>query len=458
MPTPPALSSPHALIEALSNGMHSAPELMAKLGCSQATLSREVRKAGGAVLSMGKAQRTRYARLRPAGVSLPLPISQVDAQGQLRSLGVIYTVGMHTGSRTAFEGERGVELFEGLPWFVSDMRPQGYLGRQFPQRLQEAQLSSQLQSSAAPQLPPSINDWSDDHVLRALDWAGHDEPGDLIVGRRALDLHLHQEPSQPVLKRQKLKRYAQLAQASLNADGSMSSAAGEQPKFTQYVETKNGASHVIVKFSPADSGEAAQRWRDLLRCEAHALNVLAESAAQMGVQAAQATLLHDATRVYLEVQRFDRVGERGRLGVISLGAADDHFVGSRQSWIHTAQQLALQRLLPAQDVQRIALLQAFGHLIFNNDMHLGNVSLFYDSVGKASFRLAPIYDMLPMKLRPVGQELRSIKLEPVLPQADLLSVWSQAKILAREFYQRVNADQAISSGLRELLVKAALKT
>jgi HipA-like C-terminal domain len=452
MSPPSVLSSPQALIEALGDDALGASDLMGKLGCSQATLSREVRKAGATVLTMGKAQRTRYARMRPAGVSLPLPITQVDEHGDLQPLGQLYTVGMLTGSRTAFESDQGVELFEGLPWFVSDMRPQGYLGRQFPRRLQEAApLDAQLASDALPQLPPSINDWSDDHVLRALDWAGHDEPGNLIVGRRALDLHLRQVPAQAVPMAHKRERYAALAQESLNADGSMSSAAGEQPKFTQYVQTPLGDAHVIVKFSPADSGEAAQRWRDLLRCEAHALNVLAENAAQTGVLAAQATTLHDAQRVYLEVQRFDRVGSRGRLGVISLGAADDHFVGQRRSWIHTAQQLGLQRLLAAQDVQRIALLQAFGLLIHNNDMHLGNIALFHDGASKTSFRLAPIYDMLPMRLRPVGQELREIALPAVLPQADLLGVWHQAQALAQAFYQRVQADAQISEAFKGLL-------
>lgn len=450
MPRSAALE-PQALIEALGNAMHSAPELCMKLGCSQATLSREVKKQGSAVLALGKAQRTRYARMRPARVNLPLPVSQVDAHGQLQSLGQLYTVGMATGSRTAFESHAGVEIFEGLPWFVSDMRPQGYLGRQFPRRLHEMVSAAQLQSNSAPQLPPSINDWGDDHVLLALDWAGHDEPGDLIIGRRALDLYLRQEPPQPIPKAKKLKRYAELAQATLNADGSMSSAGGEQPKFTQYVQTANGAAHVIVKFSPADSGEAAQRWRDLLRCEGHALNVLAENAQHSGVQAAQATVLHDANRVYLEVQRFDRVGASGRLGVISLGSADDHFVGGRRSWIHAAQQLALQRLLSAQDVQRVAMLQAFGHLIHNNDMHLGNIALFYDNVGKANFRLAPIYDMLPMQLRPVGQELRQVKLAAVLPQADLLGVWRQAQALAEEFYERVRSDALIGSEFKLLL-------
>jgi hypothetical protein len=456
MPTPRALSSPQDLIDALGDEMLSAAELMARLGCSQATLSREIKKAGGSVLTLGKAQRTRYARMRPAGLSLPLPITQVDAQGNLQPLGQIYTVGRHTGSRTALEGDRGVVLFEVLPWFVSDMRPQGYLGRQFPQRLQEAAplADTQLSAGSAPQLPPSINDWGDDHVLRALHWAGHDEPGNLIVGRRALDVHLGKAQPQAVPLAGKLARYAALAEESLNADGSMSSAAGEQPKFTQYVQaqgsTSGGAVHVIVKFSPADSGEAAQRWRDLLRSEAHALNVLAARSQQTGVQAAQAAVLQDANRVYLEVQRFDRVGQRGRLGVISLGAADDHFVGQRRSWIHTAQQLALQRLLSAKDVQRIALLQAFGLLIHNNDMHLGNIALFHDGPNTRTFRLAPVYDMLPMRLRPVGQELREISLESVRMQADLLEVWPQAQVLAKEFFQRIQADDEIGVAFKKL--------
>jgi hypothetical protein len=245
--------------------------------------------------------------------------------------------------------------------------------------------------SCATIAPPSINDWGDDHVLRALDWAGHDESGNLIVGRRALDVHLRRAPPQAVPMARKLERYAQLAQASLNADGSMSSAAGEQPKFTQYVQTLTGDAHVIVKFSPADSGEAAKRWRDLLRCEAHALSVMADNTHQTGVSAAQATVLHDANRVYLEVQRFDRVGASGRLGVISLGAA--------------------------------------------------------------AFRLAPIYDMLPMRLRPVGQELREMELGAVLPQADLLGVWPQAQALASEFARRVQGDTLISPEFKLLLNK-----
>jgi hypothetical protein len=463
MPQPPALSSPTALRDALGDDMFSAQVLTERLGCSQATLSREVRKAAGQVLAIGKAQRTRYVRARASGVEQPLLVTQVDAQGKLHSLGQLYTVGMATGSRTVFEGFRSVALFEGLPWFVSDMRPAGYLGRQYPARMLSL-LQGQTPGVYLP-LPPSINDWTDDHVLRALAFCGHDEPGDLILGRQALQMHLDQAPPEIITRRRKLKRYPQLAEQSLGQGSGMSSAAGEQPKFTALVETAyesaHGSSpepaHVIVKFSPAGKDAAAQRWRDLLRCECHALQTIAAHAHTTGAQAAQAALVEDAApqgRVYLEVQRFDRVGMGGRVGVISLGAADDHFVGQRISWAQTAQQLAMQKRLSAQDMNRIALLQAFGMLIHNSDMHLGNLALLHEGPATQRFRLAPIYDMLPMRLRPVGSEVIATELPAVKPVADVLAVWSQAQAMAAQFYARVQDDKAISPAFRKLLATA----
>ncbi len=78
-------------------------------------------------------------------------------------------------------------------------------------------------------------------------------------------------------------------------------------------------------------------------------------------------------------------------------------------------------------------------------------ALFKSGVSFAKFRLAPIDDMLPMRLRPVGQELREITLPAVLPQADLLSVWPMAQMLAAQFHSRVQADAYISSAFKLLL-------
>jgi hypothetical protein len=92
-----------------------------------------------------------------------------------------------------------------------------------------------------------------------------------------------------------------------------SSAGGEQPKFCAYTER----GHVLVKFSAPDDNPVSERWRDLLLAEHLALSVL-------GVE----TEVFDfGPQRFLEVPRFDRIGQLGRLGVLSLRALDAEFVG-----------------------------------------------------------------------------------------------------------------------------------
>lgn len=432
--------SPDELLAALGDEALGAAALMQRLGCSQPTLSRMVRAAGESVAMLGRAQQTRYARVRATGAEQPIVVTRIDANGAPQSCGVLHAVGQMSGSRTAWVAERRVEVFAGLPWFVADMRPQGFIGRQFPARVPHLGL------------PPGAGDWSDNHVLQALCAAGADEPGDLILGRAALDLFLREATPEPITPRRKATVYAQTAAQAhdiIAQSGNRSSAGGEQAKFTAYVQTSAqtsaGAAHVLVKFSPAGTDPVAQRWRDLLRAEHHALSVLSENAADNGLHAAQTQFI-DADRLYLEVRRFDRIGARGRSGVVSLGAIDDGFVGQRQSWVQTAQQLQRQRLLREADVQRIGLLQAFGRLIHNTDMHFGNCALLHEGPGSSKFTLAPVYDMLPMRFAPTTQGLREVAIPPVLPTADVLPMWAQALGLARAFWTRVLDDGEISRG------------
>ncbi len=423
-------ATPDALIAALGDEMLGAVQLAANLGCSQPTLSRLVRAAGAAVLTLGRAQKTRYARVRNAGVEQPIAITRVDETGTPHHCGHLYTLGLATGSRTAWVAPRVVSLHDGLPWFITDMRPQGFLGRQFPARVPQLGL------------PPSVADWNDNYVLQALCAAGADEPGDLILGRAALDIFLRHVPPVPIAQGDKPRVYGLRALGDSGGQGAHSSAGGEQEKFTAYVQSGTAAAHVIVKFTPEGSDDMARRWRDLLRAEWHALNVLRAS----GTVDAAAAALTDAGRLYLEVERFDRIGARGRRGVVSLGALDDSHVGQRHNWVRTAQQLQRLRLLGEDDVQRIALLYAFGLLIHNSDMHFGNCALLHDGPGSIRYTLAPAYDMLPMRFAPSAQGLRAVEIPPVLPTADVLVVWDEATRLAREFWRRVRDDPAISDG------------
>ncbi len=165
---------------------------------------------------------------------------------------------------------------------------------------------------------------------------------------------------------------------------------------------------------------------------ANALRVINDSHANSGLEAAPTQII-DGDRLYLEVQRFDRVGARGRLGVVSLGAIDDEFVGLRGEWIQTAQKLQQLRILRAADVSKIALLQAFGKLIHNSDMHFGNCALRHENLDAQRLTLAPIYDMLPMEFAPTSQGLRTDNIRKVMPTADLLIVWPQAIEMAQKF-------------------------
>jgi HipA-like C-terminal domain len=443
LPRSSIVATPDALVAALGDEALGAAELTQRLGCSQPTLSRLVRAAGAQVLTLGKAKQTRYARARPVQVEQPLPITRIDAAGAPHNCGTLHTIGLPSGSRTAWVAPREVDVFDGLPWFVIDMRPQGFIGRQFPARIPQLGL------------PPSIADWNDNHMLQALNAAGSDEPGDLVLGRAALEQYLLQPLPEPISARRKASAYSQLAQPK-DGQHSPSSAGGEQSKFTAYAQTPQGARHTIVKFSPTGADAVAVRWRDLLRCEHHALRVLHDNRQATGLEAAQ-TLLIDADRAYLEVQRFDRIGPRGRRGVVSLGAIDDVFVGQRNNWVQTAQQLQGLRMLRERDVRGISLLYAFGLLIHNSDMHFGNLSLLHEGPASVQFSLAPCYDMLPMRFAPTAQGLRPLQIPKIVPQADLLEVWPQALLLAREFWSRVIADPAVSLGFVQI-AKAAIPT
>jgi hypothetical protein len=441
MPLPRISATNESLIAALGDEALSAAQLVQRLGCSQPSLSRLIKSAGASVLTLGKAKQTRYARARPTGAEQPIAITQIDAQGVPQPCGSLLAIGLLAGSRTVWASPRRLEVYEGLPWFMADMRPQGFIGRQFPSRVPQLGL------------PTSVADWNDNHVLAALCAAGADEPGDLVLGRAALDRFLQQPTTEPISQRRKASVYPQLANNSTAQSHNPSSAGGEQSKFTAYVQTAQDAGHVIVKFSPLGSDPVAQRWRDLLRAEHHAQAVLGNHAASTGLQAAQTNII-DTDRVYLEVQRFDRIGARGRTGVVSLGALDDVFVGQRHNWVQTAIKLEQLRMLSTRDTGRIALLYAFGLLIHNTDMHFGNCALLHAGPGSTQFTLAPAYDMLPMRFAPTAQGLRAVDIPAVMPTADVLPVWPQANALAKEFWACVQNDPAISRGFRQIAKSA----
>jgi hypothetical protein len=419
----------------LRRGPATSAELQTRFGLSQPVVSRllaELQRAGLAI-AFGKARAARYAAPREIAGESTFPITRVDEDGVAQAYGTLRCVA--PSSYLFSDSEGRFELFDGLPWFLADMRPQGFLGRAFPK------LHADLD------LPQRVIDWTDDHTLTALALRGEDAVGDLIVGNESLRRFM-ERPTAEVPSRGIALHYERYAQQALTGTPAGSSAGGEQPKFALTIRSATARRHVLVKFSDQGHSPAQQRGRDLLICESLALDVLAASGLGLVVPAHR--LLSGQHRLFLEIERFDRTAS-GRRGVASLLAIDSHFVARMTTWSESAVRLRDQRLISGDDARRIADLEAFGRLIGNTDMHYGNLSLFrQDPPAMAFFALAPVYDQLPMLYAPVAGEIVQRKLGETFlaPSAEALPNFGRVVELASNFWSRVADHPKVSAQFR----------
>lgn len=415
----------------LRRGILSGREIQRELGISQPAMSRLVRAAGSGLVRLGRSVATRYALPREVfGLGRQAPVFRIDEQGGCIDHGVLHFL---DGEGCWLERSSGDgQAFPGLPPFVEDMRPQGYIGRGFPALYPELRL------------PGRITDWNDDHQLIALALRGEDCVGDLIIGEESLDRFLARR--EEVYTRDD---YPGLASGVL-AGQPGSSAGGEHPKFA----IAAGERHLLVKFASGD-GEAADRWRDLLVAEHVALEVLRSA----GVSAPHSEWFDQGGSRYLEVERFDRVGRKGRRGTISLFAINDHYLGyNPDSWSRAVQRIIAEPSLSLSraDGDRVVWLDTFGDLIGNTDRHFGNLSFFSEEARKPTLTLTPVYDMLPMVFSPVGTSLVERRFAPRPPSAPNLRVWSEAADHALRYWARLADEGGLSDGFRRIAADCRL--
>lgn len=166
-------------------------------------------------------------------------------------------------------------------------------------------------------------------------------------------------------------------------------AGGELPKFLCLTE---GTGHVIVKFAKQGS-----RMADLLPLEHAALRSLEA----VGVPAARIQWARSGGYVVLDVQRFDRVGRHGRVGMLSCAAIDDEFFGSRGTWSEFAVRCEQVGYLAAQDARNIDVMAAFSELIGNGDRHFENISMLLGDDGEYA-GVAPAYTSCPCAMPPLA--------------------------------------------------------
>lgn len=389
---------------------------------SQPTVSRALKTLGDDVVRIGSGPSIQYA-LRDAfrGFS-SAPIYRITEEGQIKPLGRLIPV--HPDGFVMEQTDNVCLHSDGLPWWLFDMRPQGYLGRAYA-----SAYSAELGLSQNPE------DWADSDVIRALLAHGHDAVGNLLIGEQARNQFVEMPSPTPV---ERSTTYPTLALAVSSGEIPGSSAGGEQPKFCTYTER----GHVLVKFTALDDNPISERWRDLLQAEHLALKVL-------GVE----TEVFDFEgQRFLEIPRFDRVGQLGRIGLFSLRALEAEFVGrARDSWPVLVNELVKQGHVHPDAAINTARLWAFGMLIGNTDMHHGNLS-FISSHGRP-YQLAPAYDILPMGFAPKSGGGMVNTLRPaLLVEAIDGEIWHDALDLAENFFALANECRHFSANFAPCLM------
>jgi hypothetical protein len=393
----------------------------------------------GQVVRTGSTRGARYSLLTRTvdDIGAQWPLYRVDEAGRLHEMGAIHALAGDKYVVTRPAGQNSLErmhgLFDGIPYYLQDARPAGFLGRAVPTAYPELAL------------PSRVIDWTDDHFLVYLTRRGAGNVGDLIVGEQALNRYIGAVDTPPLVRpEERSANYPALARAAMAGAPPGSSAQGEHPKFIVSVGDREHRTEMIVKFSPPATTPIGQRWADLLVAEHLAHRMLAERR----IPACRSTVLRFEDRVFLEVERFDRIGAEGRRGAVSLLALDAARYGRLDSWAACAQRLAADALLSAQDAEHIRLLDLFGALIANTDRHFGNVTLFDRYAGP--LQLAPAYDMLPMLFAPQSDQIVERQYEPAYPTAASLSLWPHARALAEAYWELLTQEPSLSREFREL--------
>jgi HipA-like C-terminal domain len=430
----------------VARGPASAAELRQELGVASSTLHRALGPHRESLLVVGRSRAIRYAARRLVeGLRTPIRVYEVGPEGAathaltlhpVEPLG-FYVEGKGPAVDSGFCGTRrhrmGVDAHSELPWFLQDLKPTGFLGR--------AWLRAHLDGG----FPPDLARWTADDVLRYAALYGTNLLGGWVVGEYALEATQAwiRHSDRPEISLQSLPL---LAERALAGAAWGSSVGGEQPKFLGW----RGNSECIVKFSPPIDSPAGRRWADLLVAE-HLVHVVLGSA---GIGSCRSEIIDAGSRRFLVVERFDRLGNHGRLGVVSLGPLDSQGVaGELRRWSAATEGLggsargpSGQGHLPPPQVpppvqERIRWLEAFGVLIANTDMHPGNLALRLD--GTHIVGLAPVYDMLPMYFAPrFGGELPR---GAYLPTAERSDFPETACTAAQELWERVALDARVSA-------------
>jgi len=447
MPAEPAPMAERIRQLLRARGRLSAAELLETLAVSRPTLARAV-AAEPSIVRLGKARATQYALRHEFRGESQWPLYRMTPDARVQPIGTLLALDRGEFALESPQDQpvlmhppfdRGI--YPDVPWFLDDLRPNGFLGRTYAHRM-----AQELR------VPADLKTWNAGHVIAALLHGGSTQSGDLILGDLAMERALRElrDPADGVAKDDRLRRYPAFAEEVMRGEPPGSSPGGEQAKFTATVREGRDQHAVIVKFSAGGESPGARRWGTLLRCEALAASVLGRH----GIAVAEAHLLEADGQVFLESRRFDRTAGLGRRGFVSLAAIGAAFYGEASlPWWQVADLLERDGWLDADNALALRRVSWFGALIDNTDMHLGNFGLMLSDT--LPLQAAPVYDMLPMRLRPNSQGTVVARdyVAPV-PVAGQYEHWRWAAAPALEFWQCVQAAETIEPEVRTFAQRA----
>jgi HipA-like C-terminal domain len=422
----------------LGKGVTSSAELEKTLDLSQSAASRLLRALieQGQVIRLGSTRGARYGLLRAIGpVGSQWPLRRIDSSGNVQLVGQLHALAsdeyFFQPCDVSYSALGGVT--NSIPYFLQDQRPGGFLGRAVPQRFPELGL------------PQRVIDWTDDHYLQYLTRRGADGVGDLILGDEAFNQYIELQKQRTSIEPEARKtEFPRLAREVMTGGLPGSSAHGEHPKFTTLLRRGNDYQHVLVKFSPSTGTAVGQRWSDLLVAEHLTHELLSRNAVST-----VSSEIHQFDGVtYLQMDRFDRSGLDGRSGVTSLHSIDTALYGALDNWVAAAARLQRDQRIDASTMELIRLVFTFGGLIANTDRHFGNLGMLDRYDGR--FRLAPVYDMLPMLFAPQNDEIVARQFVPADPTADTIAAYRRARELAESYWRLISQDSRVSREFREI--------
>lgn len=419
------------------HGSATASEARRELGVSQPAFSRLIASMRESVLVVGRARSTRYhARRQIPGVGKVVTVYEIDEHGESRKAALLHAIAPDGFFVESAVPEIISRIYGDLPYFLESARPGGFLGREVPAQHPEIGL------------PSDVRLWSADHCL---EWASHhgwNLLGNFVIGDEALRGFLKRsiEPPNVVPEALRPAAYTELAQRGA-ATALGSSAGGEHPKFLAL--RAPGPVAVLVKFSPAVRDPTSRRFADLLVAE----HLAHETLRAHDKSAPLSEIVIGGDRIFLEVERFDRLPNDGRRGLISFLALDAELVGRMRTWPESARALLDKGVIDEAAAEGARWLWSFGELIGNTDMHFANLSFF--SKGERILGLAPAYDMLPMAYVPQHGHFRDTPLRPPVPDPAEAALWRSAREAALDFWARVHQDERISEEFRRIAAQNA---